>query len=104
MGHASKPRSSKISFGTRELDRPGQLEAVAAGQLGGGRHPADEVVLLEAQDPHTAPGHDGRGREAVVAGTDDDGVVVRHRRDRSRSSRRRAGGRGPRGRTTGTVR
>ena len=62
----------------RELDRPGQLEAVAADQLGGGGHAPDEVVLLEAQDPHAAPGHDRGGGEPVVARPDDDGVVIRH--------------------------
>ena len=68
--------------GDGELDGAGQLEAVAAGQLGGGGHAADEVVLLQAQDPHPAPGHDGRRGEPVVARTDDDGVVVRHRGSR----------------------
>ena len=63
----------------RELDRSGQLEAVAAGQLGGRGHPADEVVLLQAEDPHPPPGHDRGCGETVVAGPDDDGVVVRHR-------------------------
>jgi hypothetical protein len=45
----------------RELDGAGQLEAIAADELRGGRHPADEVVLLQAQDPHPAAGHDRRG-------------------------------------------
>ena len=61
-----------------ELDRPRQLEAVAAGQLGGRGHAPDEVVLLQAEDPHAAAGHDRRGGEPVVPGADDDGVVVRH--------------------------
>ena len=78
MGHAPNPRSSKISFGIGELDGPGQLEAVAPDQLDGGGHSANEVVLLEAEDPHATPGHDGRRRQPVVAGADDDGVIVRH--------------------------
>ena len=40
----------------RELDGAGQLEAVAADELGGRGHPADEVVLLQAQDPQAARG------------------------------------------------
>jgi hypothetical protein len=67
-----------------ELDRPGQLEAVAPGQFRRSGHPPDEVVLLEAEDPHASPGHDrGRG-EPVVACSHDDGVVLRHLRDGSR--------------------
>ena len=62
----------------RELDRSGQLEAVAADELGGRRHPADEVVLLQAQDPQTTPGHDRGGGQAVVTRPDHNGVVVSH--------------------------
>ena len=36
------------------------------------------MVLLEAEDPHAAAGHDGRRRQPVVAGTDDDAVIVEH--------------------------
>ena len=64
--------------GDRELDRPGQLEAVAPDELGGRRHAADEVVLLEAQHAQPAPGHDRGRRQPVVARADDDRVVVRH--------------------------
>ena len=45
--------------------------------------PADEVVLLQAQDPHPAPGHDGGRGQPVVPGADDDGVVIRHAGDRT---------------------
>ena len=65
--------------GHRELDRPGQLEAVAADQLGRRGHTSDEVVLLQAQHPHAATRHDRGGGQAVVACSDDDRVVVRHR-------------------------
>ena len=71
-------RSSKIWFGHRELDGPGQLEAVATDELGGRGHAADEVVLLQAQHPQAAPGHDRGGGQAVVARSDDNGVVVGH--------------------------
>ena len=67
----------------RELDRPGQLEAVATGELGSGRHAADEVVLLEAEDPHAAARHHHGSGESVVPGPDDDGVVVGHLHHRS---------------------
>ena len=65
--------------GDGELDRPGELESVAADQLGRRGHATDEVVLLQAEHPHAAPGHDGGGGQAVVPGSDDDDVVVRHR-------------------------
>ena len=65
--------------GDRELDRPGELEAVAPDQLGGRGHAADEVVLLEAQHAQPAAGHDRGRRQPVVPCADDDGVVVRHR-------------------------
>ena len=65
----------------RELDRTGQLEPVPADQLGGRRHAPGELVLLEAEHPHPGPSHHGSRGEPVVAGPDDDGIVVRHRRD-----------------------
>ena len=62
----------------RELDGAGQLEAVAADELRRRGHAADEVVLLQAEDPQAAPRHDRRGGQAVVARPDHNGVVVRH--------------------------
>ena len=67
-----------------KLDRPGQFESVTPGQLRRRRHAADEMVLLEAQDPHTAARHDRRRGQAVVSRTNDDRVVIRHLLHRSR--------------------
>ncbi len=64
--------------GDGELDRPGELEAVAPDQLGRRSHPADEVVLLQTEHPHAAARHDGGGGQAVVPCSDDNDVVVRH--------------------------
>ena len=63
----------------RELDRTGELELVAPNQLGSRGHAPDEVVLLQAEDPQAAAGHHRCCGQAVVTGTDDDCVVVRHR-------------------------
>jgi hypothetical protein len=62
-----------------ELDGAGQLEAIAADELGRRRHPPDEVVLLQTQDPQTTPGHDRRRGQAVVTSSNHNGVVVGHR-------------------------
>ena len=64
--------------GHGELDRAGQLEAVAPDELGRRGHPSDEVVLLDTEHPHAAARHDGGGGQPVVPCSDDDGVVVRH--------------------------
>ena len=61
-----------------ELDRSGELEAIAPDELGRRGHPSDEVVLLDTQHPHAAAGHDGGGGQPVVPCSDDDRVVVRH--------------------------
>ena len=62
----------------RELNGAGQLEAIAADELRRRRHAADEVVLLHAEDPQAAAGHDRRCGQAVVTCPDHNGVVVTH--------------------------
>ena len=46
-------------------------------------HTPDEVVLLDAENPHPTSGHDRGGGQSVVSRSDDDCVIVRHRGHRS---------------------
>src|ERR1700679_3126984 len=74
------PRCSKSRSGS-EYRRIGGWPSslMLADEPRGRRPPADEVILLQAQDPQTTAGHDRGGGQAVVTRTDHNGVVVTHR-------------------------
>src|SRR5262249_15137589 len=63
-------------LGEREEQARPDVVAAAGEDLAGARHATDVGVLLETQDAEATAGHQRGSREAVVACTDDDDVVV----------------------------
>lgn len=61
-----------------ELDGPGDLVAEAVDEFDGGGHAAGVGVGLEAQGAQAGALEQGGGGQAVVAGADDDRVIVTH--------------------------
>src|SRR5262249_32943314 len=78
----------------REREEQARTDVIAtAGQdLARAGHAADVRVLLEAEDVEPALGEQGRRREAVVPGADDDDVTIGHRSPCRRGPARSAPG------------
>ena len=77
LGEGVEPELLAHDHRGRQLHRSGDLELVAVEELDGRGHPAGVPLGLETDGAQAGPLQQERGGQAVVAGSDDDGVVRR---------------------------